>query len=506
MVVNKIRSRFTFALFIIPALLLYVFFAIVPLVGGFWLSTTNWDGTAPWTPAQMPIAEFENQILDKVQNPADRAVLTRYYFKDIGQGTYRKQELIGFDRYRVMMIINSTGYQNPDFRSVGLSNYLDIFTGRVDARFFPQRYQESSFQSGDSIGKAQVIDRHEFETNLLPHVKAASDVAYLKDRYRIEGDTYRLDPSKIASELDMQIALSQIKGLENDWEPLYNQVLTLGANGNTGSIDALMAKTPAIAKGKVSDVDLAKIRTIFGQSAEISHLKEVISQNWYIERQSMGVILFTVVFVVVNVLLVNILALLLAIGLDQKLKSSNALRSIFFIPNVLSMIIVAFIWQLVFSQLLPAITGVQQWMMNPDLAPWLTIFVATWQGVGYYTVIYLAGLQGVPQEIVESSSIDGARGTGLFFRIILPLLVPAITICLFLSLSGALKTFDIIFALYPSNSTSMGVDNITVNIFYDAFRDKHAGAATAKAILLLFTIMIISGTQLVVTKKQEVQM
>jgi raffinose/stachyose/melibiose transport system permease protein len=188
------------------------------------------------------------------------------------------------------------------------------------------------------------------------------------------------------------------------------------------------------------------------------------------------------------------------------MKTRNLLRSIFFIPNVLSMIIVAFVWQLVFRELLPAITPIKEWMMNPDLAPWLTIFVAVWQGVGYYMIIYLAGLQGIPQDILESASLDGAAGSKKFFKIVLPLLVPAITICLFLSIAGALKTFDIIFALYPSNSTSMGIDNITVNIFYDAFRDKHAGLATAKAILLLFTIAAITGTQLVLTKRKEVEM
>src|SRR6185436_9267426 len=125
------------------------------------------------------------------------------------------------------------------------------------------------------------------------------------------------------------------------------------------------------------------------------------------------------------------------------------------------------------TRFLPAVTGVSVWLQNPDLAPWLTVFVATWQGVGYYTVLYLAGLQNISAEISEVASLDGAFGWRKFRRITLPLLAPAFTICLFLSIAGALKTFDIIFALYPSTSTSLGLDNLVVNIFYDAFRDKH---------------------------------
>lgn len=86
------------------------------------------------------------------------------------------------------------------------------------------------------------------------------------------------------------------------------------------------------------------------------------------------------------------------------------------------------------------------------------------------------------------------------------MIVPAISVCLFLSLAGSLKTFDIIFALYPSNSTSVGVDNLVVNIYYDAFRDKHASFATAKAIILLFFIMGITGLQLYFTKKKEIEL
>ena len=507
MIGNKAKARATFAVFVLPALGFYLFFAILPLFQGFWLSTTNWDGGAPWTPAQMPIAQFETEILGHIKKQSDKDLLLKYYIKDEGQGTYRKLEVYGIPRYRIMGIFKSVGYVTPDFKNVGLKNYTDIFSGNIDKRFFPQLYHEVRFQLGDPIEKLALIPKNEFERNILTHVADPADREYLAKVYKPSPKGYAVDPSLASlSELDLQSSLSQIAGLEDDWEVLFNDALTFGAAGDKASLDSRIASVPAVAKKKLAIGDKALLDSTLGKTYELGRLKGLLTKSWYLERLKWGVLLFTAIFVVCNVLFVNALGILLALALDLKMKTRNVLRSVFFIPNVLSMIIVAFVWQLVFRELLPAITPIKEWMMNPDLAPWLTIFVAVWQGVGYYMIIYLAGLQGIPQDIIESASLDGATGSKRFFKIVLPLLVPALTICLFLSISGALKTFDIIFALYPSNSTSMGIDNITVNIFYDAFRDKHAGLATAKAILLLFVIAIITGTQLVLTKRKEVEM
>jgi raffinose/stachyose/melibiose transport system permease protein len=507
MVGKKAKARVTFAIFVLPALGLYLFFAILPLLQGFWLSTTNWDGTAPWTPAQMPIAQFESSILGKLTKQADKDFLLKYYIKDEGQGTYRKLEVYGLERYRVMAIFASVGHVTPDFKNVGLQNYSDIFKGNIDRRFFPDRYREVRFQLGDPIDKLALIPKDEFEKNVLPHVAKSADREYLAKAYMLTPKGYAVDPSLASqSEVDLQSALAGIPGLEDDWERLFNGALAIGSGTKEGDLASLEASAPAARTGKLPASDKLLLSSTLRKAFDLGKLKGLLSSSWYKERLKWGVLLFTLIFVVCNVAMVNFLGIILALALDTKIRSRNLLRSVFFIPNVLSMIIVAFVWQLVFRELLPAVTGIKEWMMNPDLAPWLTILVAVWQGVGYYTVIYLAGLQSIPQDIIESASLDGATGPRRFVDIVLPLLVPAITICLFLSIAGALKTFDIIFALYPSNSTSMGIDNITVNIFYDAFRDRHAGLATAKAILLLFIIAAITGTQLVITKRKEVEM
>ena len=508
MVANKMKSRATFAIFLFPALALYLMFAIYPLFQGFWLSTTNWDGTAPWVPAQIPIEKFENDIIGKITNPADKDFLLTYYEKSEDQGTYLKSGklLLGLERSRMMNLLNSLGIVNPDMHGVGLQNYIDVFTGNVDARFFPQTYQAMRFKSGDPMEKAATISRDEFQSNLLPHLSAV-DGDFLKSVYKLDGATYQLDQARYgAMEFEQQTILSEIAGLEDDWEALYNDVTALGQTGKSAEVELRLSQIPNVKAGRIPAADLDKIKVVLSQVADFSRLKGLLSTSWYVAETKMGVIVFTGFFVVVNVILVNVLALLLALALDQKLKSRNALRSVFFIPNVLSMIIVAFVWKLIFTQLLPSVTGIHQWMNNPAWAPWITVLVAVWQGVGYYTIIYIAGLQSIPTELMESAAIDGAGGIDRFFNIVLPLLVPAVTICLFLSLSGSLKTFDIIFALYPGSSTPLGIDNITVNIFYDAFRDKHAGLASAKAVLLLFTIVIITGIQLIISKKKEVEL
>jgi raffinose/stachyose/melibiose transport system permease protein len=490
-------------LFVFPALVFYVIFAIVPLAQGAWISTTNWNGTAPWVPAQIKIADFESKVLARASLD-DKQLLLKYYEKNEDAGTYQKRELYGIDRYRVLAFLATTGLPNPDFSFVGLQNYLDIFTGKADPKFFPQSYTENRFQAGSPLETAQVISADEWNDNLIGHVSDARAKEFLTKAYQHLFDgSYKLDTSLFPqTETDVQLGLSQLPGLADDWEALYDQVTTLGQDGKVADLPAALAPY----EKKLAAGDRSKLDVLALQTAESAYLKNILAENWHLARVKWGVLAFTGFFTVVNVVLVNLIALLLALALDTKIRSRNVLRTLFYVPNVLSMVVVAFVWQLMFTRFLPAITGISTWLQNPDLAPWLTVLVATWQGVGYYTVLYLAGLQNISAEINEVAALDGAHGWRKFRAITLPLLAPAFTICLFLSIAGALKTFDIIFALYPSTSTSLGLDNLVVNIFYDAFRDKHAGAATAKAILLLLVILGITGIQIRLTKKHEVEL
>jgi raffinose/stachyose/melibiose transport system permease protein len=208
---------------------------------------------------------------------------------------------------------------------------------------------------------------------------------------------------------------------------------------------------------------------------------------------------FTVVFA-------NLLAFLLALALDQKLKSRHLLRTVFFLPNVLSMIVVALVWSFVFFNLMPALTGIELWMGDPAKAPWLIVMVQVWRDAGYLMVIYLAGLQSIPTDVHEAALIDGARWGQKLRYVVLPLLLPALTICLFLSLSNSMKCFDLVYAMVGPSGYALGTVPFVMDIFFDAFAKRLAGLATAKAMLLFFAILIITGIQLTVMKRREVRL
>jgi raffinose/stachyose/melibiose transport system permease protein len=124
---------------------------------------------------------------------------------------------------------------------------------------------------------------------------------------------------------------------------------------------------------------------------------------------------------------------------------------------------------------------------------------------GYYMIIYLAGLQNVPTDVVEAARIDGARGWQVLRYITLPLLVPAFTICVFLSTANALKCFDLVYALVGPSGYALGTVPFVMDIYFDAFANKLVGLATAKATILFLVILLVTGLQLFIMKRKEVQ-
>lgn len=221
---------------------------------------------------------------------------------------------------------------------------------------------------------------------------------------------------------------------------------------------------------------------------------------------------FTLKFVVFMIFLQNGIALLLAVLIESKTKSKGFFRTIFFMPNMISTIISAFMWTFIFSQVLPqlaektALTFLDQsWIGNPDFSFYSIIIVSLWNGVGYMMIIYLAALQGVPQHLKEAAIIDGASPFQTFFRVTVPMITHAITICFFLTLNGAFKVFDVVFGLTgggPGRSTQV----ITMNIYEEAFSNNFRyGYASAKSVILFVIILIFTLIQINVMKKREVE-
>jgi raffinose/stachyose/melibiose transport system permease protein len=221
--------------------------------------------------------------------------------------------------------------------------------------------------------------------------------------------------------------------------------------------------------------------------------------------------IFTLKYTVLYILLINVLAILLAVILDQKLKTSSILRAAFFIPYILSLIVVGFIWKFIFMQGFEALgtaTGFSlfglSWLGDPKLAFIAILFVSIWQSIGFYIVIYIAGLQSIPQELQEAATVDGAGFIRRFFSITLPLLAPSITISIFLSLTNSIKVFDVILSLTgggPGGSTY----SITYDIFRDTFQNNMYGYGTAKAFILFIAVLLITMVQLKYFKSKEIE-
>ncbi|TVY04261.1 carbohydrate ABC transporter permease [Cohnella terricola] len=221
--------------------------------------------------------------------------------------------------------------------------------------------------------------------------------------------------------------------------------------------------------------------------------------------------LFTLKYSILFIVLVNVIAIILAIILDQKLRTSTLLRTVFFIPYIISLIVVGFIWKFLLSQgfnSLSAITGLSvfdlSWLGEPRLAFISIVVVSIWQSIGFYIVIYIAGLQSIPSELLEASTIDGAGPFQKFFHITLPLLAPAVTISVFMALTNSLKVFDIILSLTaggPGGSTY----SITLDIYRDTFQNNMYGYGTAKALILFIAVLLITFIQLKYSKSKEVE-
>ncbi|WP_163101963.1 carbohydrate ABC transporter permease [Peribacillus alkalitolerans] len=221
--------------------------------------------------------------------------------------------------------------------------------------------------------------------------------------------------------------------------------------------------------------------------------------------------LFTTKFMFAAVIISNLLGFSLALLLNAALKSRNMLRTVFFIPNVIGGLLLGFIWQFIFVKGFASIGNITDlavfklpWLGDEATAFWGIVIVFAWQIAGYMMVIYIAALQGVDQNLIEAAKIDGASNWTLLTKIIIPLILPAFTICIFLTISMAFKIFDLNISLTnggPFNSTQ----SVAINIYQEAFQNNRYGLGTAKSILFFLVVGIFTTVQVLITKKREVE-
>lgn len=212
---------------------------------------------------------------------------------------------------------------------------------------------------------------------------------------------------------------------------------------------------------------------------------------------------FTALFTVVSIVTVNVFAFALAVILTRGLKGTNIFRSIFFMPNLIGGIVLGYIWNLLINGVL-ALFGIDI-TYKAQYGFWGLVILTNWQLIGYMMVIYIAGLQNIPGDLVEAASIDGASPLVTLFKVKIPMVMPSITICTFLTLTNTFKMFDQNLALTagaPEKNTEMLALNI-YNTFYG--RVGWQGVGQAKAVMFFIIVAIIAFVQLRATNKKEVE-
>lgn len=211
---------------------------------------------------------------------------------------------------------------------------------------------------------------------------------------------------------------------------------------------------------------------------------------------------FTIKFTIVSVITINVFAFGLALLLTRAFKGTTVFRTIFFMPNLIGGIVLGYIWNLLINSIL-GIFGYDI-TYDADFGFWGLVFLLNWQLIGYMMVIYIAGLQNIPKELTEAALIDGASSFSILRNIKIPMVMPSVTICLFLTLTNSFKLFDQNLALTggaPARETSMLALDI-YNTFYG--RIGWQGVGQAKAVVFFIIVAIIAFVQLKITSRKEV--
>ena len=214
-------------------------------------------------------------------------------------------------------------------------------------------------------------------------------------------------------------------------------------------------------------------------------------------------LVFTVLFTIVTVVLINVLAFSVAMLLTKGFRGTNVFRTVFFMPNLIGGIILGYVWQLLLNGILAMFDRTLTYSSTYGF--WGLVILTLWQQVGYMMVIYIAGIQNIPGELIEAAKMDGATSSQVLKNVILPMVMPSITICSFLTLTNGFKLFDQNLALTngaPSKMSEMLALNI-YNTFYG--RTGYEGVGQAKAVLFFILVTIIAIAQNRISTSKEVQ-
>ena len=212
---------------------------------------------------------------------------------------------------------------------------------------------------------------------------------------------------------------------------------------------------------------------------------------------------YTALFTVASVVVINVASFALAMALTQKLRGTNIFRTVFFMPNLIGGIVLGYIWQLIFNGILVSYSqsiSLNEWYGFAGL-----LILVAWQQIGYMMIIYIAGLQAIPGDVLEAAEIDGASGFKRLFKVTIPMMMPSITICLFLTVTNGFKLFDQNLSLTAGEPSKMS-EMLALNIYSTFYgRTGWEGVGQAKAVIFFIIVVAIGLIQLRATRSKEVQ-
>ncbi|USB33785.1 sugar ABC transporter permease [Paenibacillus sp. YPG26] len=234
--------------------------------------------------------------------------------------------------------------------------------------------------------------------------------------------------------------------------------------------------------------------------------------NLFKDENVLNSYLFTFKYAIVVTILINVLSLLIALGLNSKIKFKNFFRGVYFLPNILSVLIVGFIFNYIFANVLPVFgekigsAFLSENILGKENWAWIGIvFVGVWQGIAFNTILYLAGLQTISKDLYEASSLDGASRWREFWSITFPLLASFFTINMVLAMKGALMVFDQIVAL-TGGGPGRATQSISLLIYNGGFQGGEFAYQSANAVIYFIVIIVISALQLKFLQKREMDM
>ena len=234
--------------------------------------------------------------------------------------------------------------------------------------------------------------------------------------------------------------------------------------------------------------------TFVGLSNYVKALQDTVFRHafWY-----------TALFAVVSLVVINVIAFVIALALTQKMRGTNIFRTVFFMPNLIGGIVLGYIWQLIFNGILSVYStalNLNEWYGFAGL-----VILVAWQQIGYMMIIYIAGLQSIPGDVMEAAAIDGANGIQRLFKVTIPMMMPSITICTFLSVVNGFKLFDQNLSLTAGEPSKMS-EMLALNIFNTFYgRTGWEGVGQAKAVIFFVLVVAIGLIQLRATRSKEVQ-